>query len=107
MKLVTLLFFTLLSLFGREPITPILPYKNLNSQKITLGKKLFFDTRLSKDNTIACATCHKLSEGGDDNLKFSFGINGQEGNINAPTVLNTAYSFRQFWDVVQKTYKTK
>ncbi len=98
MKLVILFFFTLLSLFGREAITPILPDTNLNSQKITLGKKLFFDTRLSENNTIACASCHKLSEGGDDNLQFSFGINAQEGNINAPTVLNAVYNFRQFWD---------
>lgn len=98
MKLVTLLCFTLLPLFGGEPITPILLDTNLDSQKIALGKKLFFDTRLSKDNTIACASCHKLSEGGDDNLQFSFGIYGQEGAINAPTVLNSVHNFRQFWD---------
>ncbi|MDF1884045.1 cytochrome-c peroxidase [Sulfurimonas sp. SAG-AH-194-C21] len=91
------IFFTL-SLLAKEPITPIIPYIDLNIPKVELGKKLFFDARLSRDNTIACASCHIIEEGGDDNLKFSFGIGGQEGNINSPTVLNAVNNFRQFWD---------
>lgn len=81
-----------------EPITPLLEIKNLNQQKVLLGKKLFFDPILSADNSISCASCHDLNNGGDDGLKFSFGIHGREGNINSPTVLNAAYNFRQFWD---------
>ncbi|MEE8588197.1 MAG: cytochrome-c peroxidase [Sulfurimonadaceae bacterium] len=95
------LFFSLLifsvSLYA-EPIEP-LPLKAEYDEKIAaLGKQLFFDPMLSKDGTISCATCHHLENGGDDNLKFSFGINGQEGVINSPTVYNAVYNFRQFWD---------
>jgi len=86
-----------ISLFA-EPIEP-LPLKAEYDKKIAaLGKQLFFDPIISKDGTISCATCHHLESGGDDNLKFSFGINGQEGNINSPTVYNAVYNFRQFWD---------
>ncbi len=86
-----------ISLFA-EPIEPI-PLKADYDKKIAaLGKQLFFDPIVSKDGTISCATCHHLDNGGDDNLKFSFGINGQEGVINSPTVYNAVYNFRQFWD---------
>ena len=66
--------------------------------KVALGKALFSDTILSKDNTVSCATCHNLAEGGDDNLPFSFGIKGQKGSVNSPTVYNAVFNFRQFWD---------
>ena len=94
--IVFLLFLT--ALYSNEPITPISQITDLNQEKIVLGKKLFFDTRLSKNNTIACASCHSIKEGGDDNLVFSFGIDGQVGNMNSPTVLNAVNNFRQFWD---------
>lgn len=82
-----------------EPITPIpLHVEGLNPQKVALGHKLFFDTILSRDNTIACTNCHMLSDGGDDNLKVSFGINGKKGVINSPTVFNSRYNFVQFWN---------
>ncbi len=81
-----------------EPITPLPQTVEVDKEKAALGKLLFFDTLLSADNTISCATCHRLDEGGDDNLKFSFGINGREGDINAPTVFNAVFNFRQFWN---------
>ena len=81
-----------------EPITPIPQTVQVDEQKVKLGKKLFFDTILSADNTISCASCHDLQNGGDDGLKFSFGIRGQEGDINSPTVYNAVYNFRQFWN---------
>jgi cytochrome c peroxidase len=84
--------------FANEPILPIPKVINYNRDKALLGKKLFNDTILSKDNTISCATCHILLSGGDNNIKFSFGIGGQEGNINAPTVYNSIYNFRQTWN---------
>ncbi len=71
---------------------------NPNKDKVKLGKALFFDTRLSGNNTISCASCHSLAKGGTDNLKYSQGINGQLGGINAPTVFNSAFNFAQFWD---------
>ena len=88
-------FFTLLF---SEPITPLEVVKGLDIKKVILGKKLFFDKILSKNNTISCATCHNLKKGGDDDLKFSIGIHNQVGDINAPTVFNAVYNFRQFWN---------
>ncbi len=87
------------------PIKPI-PYEiKVDAKKVQLGKKLFFDPILSKDGTISCTTCHDLLNGGDDGLKFSFGIGGQEGNINSPTVYNAVFNFRQFWDGRAKDLK--
>jgi cytochrome c peroxidase len=63
-----------------------------------LGKKLFFDTRLSKSGFISCNSCHNLSMGGTDNLKTSIGHNWQKGPINSPTVLNSSLNVAQFWD---------
>jgi len=95
--LMILILFT--TIFCAEPITPIpLHVTDVNTQKAKLGKKLFFDTILSKNNTVACVSCHFLNDGGDDNQKASFGIDGQKGNINSPTVLNSRYNFVQFWD---------
>jgi len=58
----------------REPIKPIPRTHALDLQKIALGKKLFNDTRFSKDDTIACVSCHNLSTGGTDRLERSVGI---------------------------------
>lgn len=94
--IITHLFF--ISLFAIEQILP-LPIKiEYNKDKALLGKKLYFDPILSKDNSISCASCHNLELGGVDNLKFSYGIDGKIGNINTPTVLNAIYNFRQMWD---------
>jgi cytochrome c peroxidase len=68
------------------------------SLKIQLGKQLYFDTRLSKDNTISCATCHNPSMGWSDAGPTSSGINGQKGGRRAPPVSNAAYAPLQFWD---------
>lgn len=83
---------------AKEPITPIPLEISVDIKKANLGKELFFDTILSKDNTISCHSCHLLTQGGDDNLQFSVGIDGKIGNINAPTVLNSTFNFVQFWD---------
>ena len=69
-----------------------------NNPKIQLGKLLFHDERLSSDNSISCATCHQLALGGDDSLNVSIGVNDARGARNAPSVLNSAHNFRQFWD---------
>jgi len=93
------LFITFTTYLYSEPITPIpLHVSDVNPQKVRLGKQLFHDTILSKNNTIACTNCHILNDGGDDNLKVSFGINGQKGVINSPTVYNVRYNFVQFWN---------
>ena len=78
-----------------RPLPPSVP---TDPAKVALGKKLFFDPILSVDDTVSCATCHILPDGGDDNMPVSFGVKGRKGNINSPTVLNAVFNFRQFWD---------
>lgn len=81
-----------------EPIAPIQAAKIANPAMAELGKKLFFDPRLSKSGFISCNSCHNLSMGGTDNLKTSVGHNWQKGPINSPTVLNSSLNLAQFWD---------
>lgn len=95
---ILLFFLVVTSLISRELITPIPYLPEYDYKKALLGKKLFFDTRLSHDNTISCASCHFIQDGGDDNLPVSFGINGKAGTRNSPTVLNARYNAIQFWD---------
>ncbi|MDH4239450.1 MAG: cytochrome-c peroxidase [Phycisphaerae bacterium] len=104
---------------GEEPLTPItsvgihslgpVPLDNLappavppgnpqTSDKILLGKKLYFDTRLSRDNTISCATCHDPAKGWSDAGPTSKGIKDQLGGRRSPPVSNAAYNLLQFWD---------
>lgn len=82
----------------REPIEPIAPAKIANSAMVELGKKLYFDPRLSRSGFISCNSCHNLSMGGSDNLVSSIGHNWQKGPINSPTVLNSSLNVAQFWD---------
>jgi cytochrome c peroxidase len=90
---------------GSELIVPIQAPQLTNKEKILLGKKLFFEPLLSQDNTVSCATCHNLDQGGDDNLQFSVGVNQKIGKINSPTVFNVKYNFVQFWDGRAKDLK--
>ena len=69
-----------------------------SAQKAKLGRYLYFDTRLSADNTVSCATCHDPRHGLTDGAAVSTGIRGQKGTRSAPTVVNRAYSLAQFWD---------
>jgi cytochrome c peroxidase len=83
---------------GALPPVPV-PVNNPQSgMKIWLGKQLYFDTRLSKDNTISCATCHDPALGWSDKGPTSAGIAGQRGGRRAPPVSNAAYLPLQFWD---------
>jgi cytochrome c peroxidase len=81
-----------------EPIQPITPAKQINLGMVELGKKLYFDPRLSKSGFISCNSCHNLSMGGTDNIPTSIGDKWQQGPINAPTVLNSSLNVAQFWD---------
>jgi cytochrome c peroxidase len=88
-----------------EPVKPLKVPVVLNPAMVELGKKLFFDPRLSKTGFISCNSCHNLSMGGSDNLKTSIGHNLREGALNAPTVLNASMSFAQFWNGRAKDLK--
>lgn len=81
-----------------EPVTPILPARDVDLLQVELGKMLFFDPRLSLSGFISCNSCHNLSMGGTDNLITSVGHNWQQGPINSPTVLNSSMNVAQFWD---------
>ena len=81
-----------------EPIRPIPAAVDVDPAKAALGRSLFHDTKLSRDDTIACASCHDLKSGGDDGRVVSVGIEGKQGAINSPTVFNVGLNFKQFWD---------
>ena len=83
--------------FGLPPV--FFPEDNpYSAAKVELGRLLYFDKRLSTDNTVSCASCHSPSKGYTDGAPVSTGIKGQKGGRSAPTVINRAYSTRQFWD---------
>lgn len=67
-------------------------------KKYELGKRLYFEPRLSKSQLISCNTCHNLAVGGDDYQETSIGHGWQKGPRNAPTVFNSVYNTVQFWD---------
>lgn len=85
--------------FGLDPESAVIPEDNpLTKDKIELGRALFFDKRLSKDNTIACASCHLATFAFTDGRPVSTGIRGQKGGRSAPASLNRLFSKAQFWD---------
>ncbi len=69
-----------------------------SAEKVELGKQLYFDTRLSSDNTVSCASCHDPKKGWSNGDKTAVGVGGQRGGRSAPTVMNTAFQSFQFWD---------
>jgi cytochrome c peroxidase len=80
------------------PPVPIPEGNKPTADTIALGRKLFYDSKLSIDASIACASCHSPIHGFTDGLPVSLGVSGQRGKRNAPTVLNAAYLPVQFWD---------
>jgi cytochrome c peroxidase len=80
------------------PPVPIPADNPPTAEAVALGKKLFFDARLSADDTVACATCHNPQLSFTDGMPGSVGIGKKIGPRNAPTVLNAAYYSTLFWD---------
>jgi len=72
--------------------------KRGTDDQINLGRQLYFETRLSKNQQIACASCHDLTKFGADGNPTSPGHKGQLGGRNSPTSLNAALHIAQFWD---------
>lgn len=85
-------------LFQALPETAENPANVSTPEKIALGKKLYYDTQLSKNGSISCNSCHNLSTYGVDNLPTSPGADKKNGGRNSPTVLNAALHGSQFWD---------
>lgn len=72
-----------------NPVTP---------EKVELGKMLYFDPRLSSDNSVSCASCHDPQKGWSNGAAVATGIRGLKGGRSAPTIINAAYQQFQFWD---------
>ena len=89
-------------LVAAEPAgLPPVPHPKDNpptAEKISLGKQLFFDGRLSADNKVSCASCHDPAKGYSNGDQFATGVEGQKGGRNSPTIINSAYAKLQFWD---------
>jgi len=86
---------------GIDPIAwtaSIVPDEEPTPARVALGRKLYFEPRLSTDGTVACATCHDVTRGFTDNRMVAEGVGGQLGRRNAPTTLNAALFTDQFWD---------
>ncbi|QTD36485.1 cytochrome-c peroxidase [Polaribacter batillariae] len=88
-------------LFSDKLIAPIIPSNNpLTEEGVALGKKLFFDTSLSGDNSQSCATCHNPKKAFTDETRFSDGVDGSFGTRNSMPLFNLAWNFdeRFAWD---------
>ncbi|MGF1627899.1 MAG: cytochrome-c peroxidase [Kiloniellaceae bacterium] len=80
-----------------EPIVPLPTSLDFDRDRASLGEKLFYDRRLSHDGSLACVSCHNLGEGGDDGLPLPRTAKGRSGEVNTPTIFNSALSFRLGW----------
>ncbi|MBI4583970.1 MAG: hypothetical protein HY717_08100 [Planctomycetes bacterium] len=84
---------------GLDPYEQKIPADNpITPEKIELGKLLYFDPRLSKDDTVSCASCHDPQKGYSNGAAFATGVGGKVGGRSAPTVINRLFSTLQFWD---------
>ena len=87
-----------LQLFAPLPAVMSSPDNPVTDAKVTLGRILYYDPRLSANQKISCNTCHPLDAYGADPKSVSTGFKNQQGKRNAPTVYNAAGHFVQFWD---------
>jgi cytochrome c peroxidase len=83
---------------GALPLNAATPERPIDAARVDLGRMLYWDKRLSKDDTVACNDCHLLDRYGVDGAPTSTGVGGQKGGRNAPTVYNAALHTTQFWD---------
>jgi cytochrome c peroxidase len=83
---------------GLDLYMPIPEDNPLTAEKVALGRRLFFDSILSRDYTLACSSCHDPRRVFADGLSVAVGVAGREGTRNAPALLNRVYGSAQFWD---------
>lgn len=77
---------------------PEAPGNPLTVEGVALGRKLFYDTKLSDNYTLSCASCHRQEHAFTDTASFSVGTNGATGNRNAMQIINLGWSNKLFWD---------
>jgi cytochrome c peroxidase len=82
---------------GLKPV-PVPEDNPTTPEKVELGKQLYFDPRLSCDDSVSCASCHDPKKGWSNDDRFATGVRSQIGGRSAPTIINAAYSDLQFWD---------
>jgi cytochrome c peroxidase len=82
---------------GLKPV-PVPEDNPITPEKVELGKQLYFDPRLSCDDTVSCASCHDPKKGWSNGDAVATGVRSQKGGRSAPTIINSAYSDLQFWD---------
>ena len=83
---------------GLDLYMPIPEDNPLTAEKVALGRKLFFDRRLSRDLSISCATCHVPKRAFTDGRAVAVGVFGRKGTRSAPTLVNRGYGRSHFWD---------
>ena len=80
------------------PPVPIPPDNPPTAETVALGRLLYYESALSSDRTISCASCHGPQTGFTDIHPVSLGVAGKKGTRHSPTVINSAYNLQQFWD---------
>lgn len=83
---------------GLDLYLPVPEDNPLTTEKIALGRQLFFDRRLSRDQSISCASCHDPERAFSEPRPVSSGVDGRRGRRNAPALINRGYGRRFFWD---------
>jgi cytochrome c peroxidase len=83
---------------GLDAYLPVPENNPLTKEKVELGRKLFFDTRLSRDGTVACATCHDPKKIFTDSRRVGIGVAGRAGERRVPRIVNRGYGKSFFWD---------
>src|SRR5499427_8164048 len=85
-------------LLGLDLYLPVPESNPLTPDKVALGRRLFFDKRLSRDGTLACASCHNPKLAFSDGRTVAVGISGAQGRRNVPALINRGYGSSFFWD---------
>ncbi len=83
---------------GLDLFMPVPEENPLTPENVELGRRLFFDRRLSRDGSLSCATCHDPERAFSDGRPVAHGISGARGTRNSPAILNRGYGISFFWD---------
>ena len=92
---------------GLEPTYEVPQNNPITAEKVSLGKRLFFDKNLSKDRSISCATCHDPAQGFSNGGVHAKGVSGQNSTRNVPSIINRLFGRTQFWDGRAETLESQ